>query len=264
MTALAADRATKRAGNQAKIINQRVELGTDIVYAGGMVGRLSTGLCVAAAATSGMRVLGVACETVDNSAGTSGTYCNIMRGAFWFANSASADEILDDHLGEVCYVVDDNTVSCLIGAAGIRPVAGRVVAIDSTLGVLVEICGDQAGLNETLASGTFTPTITVSGNTTASSVPVGWYTRVGNLVTFTVRASVTHTAGAPTASTIDVSLPVASAFDAAADAGGVVSGTAISLGAVVANTTDDRLTLNYSNTGTGALVVQATGHYLIK
>jgi hypothetical protein len=44
----------------------------------------------------------------------------------------------------------------------------------------------------------------------------------------------------------------------------VVSGVGISLGAVVANTTDDRLTLNYSNTGTGALVVQATGHYLIK
>jgi hypothetical protein len=141
MTALGADRATKRAGNQAKIINQRVELGTDIVYAGGMVGRLSTGLCVAAAATPGMRVLGVACETVDNSAGASGVYADIMRGAFWFANSASTDEILDDHLGEKCYVVDDNTVAA-VGAAG-RPVAGRVMAIDSTLGVLVEICGDE-------------------------------------------------------------------------------------------------------------------------
>jgi hypothetical protein len=126
MTALAADRATKRAGNQAKIINQRVALGTDIVYAGGMVGRLSTGLCVAAAATPGMRVLGVACETVDNSAAASGVYCEIMRGAFWFANSASTDEILDDHLGEKCYVVDDSTVAA-VGAAG-RPVAGRVMA----------------------------------------------------------------------------------------------------------------------------------------
>ena len=141
MTALATDRATQRASNQAKIVNQRVQLGTDIVYSGGMVGRLSTGLCVAAAATPGMRVLGVAMETVDNSAGDSGVYCDIARGAFWFANSASTDEILDDHLGEKCYAVDDNVVAAL-GAAG-RPVAGRVMAIDSTRGVLVEICGDE-------------------------------------------------------------------------------------------------------------------------
>ncbi len=243
---------------------QSVALGTDIVYRGCMVGRLSTGLCVAGAATASMRILGVAKETVDNAAGASGVLCDIERGCFWFSNSESADAVIDDHLGEKCYVVDDNTVSCLIGAAGVRPVAGRVIAIDSTLGVLVEILGNEDGLTEGTTSGTFVPTITVSGNTTASSVPVGWYTRVGNLVTFTVRASVTHTAGAPTASTIDVSLPIASAFDAAADAGGVVGGVATITGAVTANTTDDRLTLSYLNTGTGALVVQASGHYLIK
>jgi hypothetical protein len=141
MTALAADRATKRAGNQAKVINLRVQLGTDIVYAGGMVGRLSTGLCVAGAATAGMRIVGVACETVDNSAGASGVYADIMRGAFWFANSESTDAILDDDVGEKCYVVDDNVVAKLPTAS--RPVAGRVVAVDSTLGVLVEICGDE-------------------------------------------------------------------------------------------------------------------------
>lgn len=141
MTALLTDRATKRAANGAKIIKQRVELGTDIVYSGGMVGRLSTGLCVAGAATPGMRILGVAMETVDNSAGDSGVYCDIERGAFWFANSASTDEILDDHLGEKCYLVDDNTVAALASAG--RPVAGRVVAISATDGVCVEICGDE-------------------------------------------------------------------------------------------------------------------------
>ncbi len=261
MTALDSDRTTKRAGTASVISKLSVALGTDIVYSGGMVGRLSTGLCTAATVTAGLRVLGVAMETVDNSAGGSGVLCDIERGSFWFANSESADEILDDDIGEKCYVVDDQTVAKVVGAAGARPVAGRVMAIHSTKGVLVEILGDEDGL---AVSGTFVPTITVSGNTTASSVPVGWYTRVGNLVTYTVRASVTHTAGAPTASTIDVSLPIASAFDAAADAGGVVSGVATITGAVTANTTDDRLTLSYLNTGTGALVVQATGHYLVK
>lgn len=143
MTALAAERKTKRAGNHPKIVNQRVELGTDIVYSGGMVGRSSTGLCVAAQAVAGQRVLGVAMETVDNSAAASGVYCEIARGAFWFANSATTDEILDDHLGEVCYAVDDNVVAITRGTTGIRPIAGRVMAIDSTLGVLVEICGDE-------------------------------------------------------------------------------------------------------------------------
>lgn len=141
MTALSADRNSPRAGNSPVASMLRVELGTDIVYGGGMVGRLSTGLCVAAAATAGMRVVGVSKKTVDNEAGASGVYADLERGPFWFANSASTDEITNDHIGEKCYVVDDQTVGAL--ATGNRPAAGRVLDVSSTRGVLVEILGEE-------------------------------------------------------------------------------------------------------------------------
>jgi hypothetical protein len=143
MTAISSTpgRDTKRACVGPVAQKLRVELGTDTVYAGGMVMRLSTGLTVAAAATAGARVIGVACETVANESGVASTFADIERGAFWFANSASTDAILDDHIGENCFAVDDATVACLPGTAGIRPIAGKVLAIDSTLGVLVEILG---------------------------------------------------------------------------------------------------------------------------
>lgn len=153
MTAISSTpgRDTKRAPSVV-VSKLRVELGTDTVYSGGMVMRLSTGLAVAAAATAGARVIGVACETVANESGVASTFADIERGAFWLANSASTDAVLDDHIGEVCYAADDATVACLPGTAGIRPIAGRVLAIDSTLGVLVEILGtdDKAAIVGTL------------------------------------------------------------------------------------------------------------------
>jgi hypothetical protein len=165
-------RDTKRAGNSPVLLKQRVELGTDIVYAGGMVGRLSTGLCTAATATAGLRVIGVAMETVDNSAGDSGVFCDIERGAFWLANSADGDAILDDHIGEVCYAADDATVSCLPGTAGIYPIAGRVMAVSSTYGVLVEILGtdDKAAIVGTLPAHASNDVILAVANAKSGSV----------------------------------------------------------------------------------------------
>lgn len=154
MTAISSTpgRDTKRGGVGPVAQKLRVELGTDTVYAGGMVMRLSSGLAVAASAVAGARVIGVAMETVANESGVAGAFADIERGAFWFANSSSGDEILDDHIGEVCYAVDDATVSCLPGSTGIRPIAGRVLAVSSTLGVLVEILGtdDKAAIVGTL------------------------------------------------------------------------------------------------------------------
>lgn len=235
-----------------------------VIYCGALVAMDTSGNFRPARASTTDVIIGRAKETFDNTDGSAGDLtvtCDV--GVFRWDNSADGDAITRAaHKGAICYAVDDDQVAATSNANARVP-AGIVVDVDSS-GVWVATGAAAGGAFSRTYSGTYTPTITVSGNTTASTVPVGWFTRVGNLVTFTVRASVSHTAGAPTASTIDVSLPIASAFDAAADAGGVVTGTAISLGAVVANTTDDRLTLNYSNTGTGALVVQASGHYLIK
>jgi hypothetical protein len=153
-------RDTKRAGNSPVLLKQRVELGTDIVYAGGMVGRLSTGLCTAATATAGLRVIGVAMETVDNSAGDSGVFCDIERGAFWLANSADGDAILDDHIGEVCYAADDATVSCLPGTAGIYPIAGTLPAHASN-DVILAVANAKSGSVYDIATTAAATTVTL-------------------------------------------------------------------------------------------------------
>jgi hypothetical protein len=49
---------------------------------------------------------------------------------FSFANSASTDEIVDDDIGKLCYIVDDQTVAKTNGA-NTRSVAGIVVGLDA-------------------------------------------------------------------------------------------------------------------------------------
>lgn len=259
MTALAATRNTKRGGTATVVSKLNIDMGVDIGYAGGMAGRNSSGDLVAASSALSQRTVGVFVSTADNSAGSAGDIeAQIERGSFWLGNSASTDAITDADIGEVCFVVDDQTVARSAGTAGTRQPAGRVLAVDSTLGVLVEILG-----NENLSGGT-TPTITTGTNTTASSVPVMLFTRVGNVVSFSGRASVSHTAGAPTASTFEVSLPVASDFDAAADVIGTVTGDLVTKGYLSAQTTNNTIVVNYSIGGTGAQVVHFSGSYLVK
>lgn len=114
----------------------------------------------------------------------------------------------------------------------------------------------------TLTGATYTPTITTGTNTTAGTA-VGWYIRVGNVVHFTVRGSITHTAGAPTASTFEFSLPVASNLAAAGDLAAVVTGEGVSLGEGIAETTNNTGVASYSITGTGAKRVSISGSYTV-
>ena len=259
MTALAANRNTKRAGNGATIVKRNVSCGVDVLYSGGMVGRNASGYAVAASSALSQRTIGVAMETVDNSLGSAGDeVCDVEVGAFWMANSASTDALTIADIDEVCFVVDDATVARSAGTAGTRQPAGRVRDVSSTLGVLVEILG-----NEDLSGGSV-PTITTGTNTTASSVPVMLFQRVGNVVQFTGRASVSHTAGVPTASTFEISVPIASAMDAAADVIGTVTGDLVTKGYLTAELTNNTIVANYSIGGTGAQVVHFSGSYLVK
>ncbi len=259
MTLLSADRQTTRAGFNACIEDLDIAAGVDIIYRGGMVGKNASGYAVAASSALSQRTMGVAKGTVDNSGGSAGDKrVAVLRGSFYFGNSSSTDALTIADIGEPCFVVDDQTVGRTAGTAGTRQIAGRVLNVDSTLGVLVEILGTDE------TSGGSVPTITTGTNTTASSVPVMLFSRVGNVVHFSGRASVTHTAGAPTASTFEISLPIASLLDAAADVIGTVTGANVTVGHLTANTTDDRIVANYSIGATGAQVVSFSGSYLVK
>jgi len=263
MTALTAARDTKRRGCGPVLLQQEPLAGVDIIYRGGMVGRPSDGYLVAAQA--GTRIVGVAMETLDNSAGGAGTLADgtearvkIERGTFRFGNSASTLAVTVADIGELAYAVDDQTVARSSGAtSAVYPVAGRIVDVDS-LGVWVEILGDGD------VSGRWTPTFTTGTNTTAGGTLVGVYSRVGNVVSFSARGSVTHTAGAPSASTFELSLPIASLLDAAGDVIGCVTGANVTVGHLTAELTNDTLVANYSIGATGAQVVTVSGHYVVK
>lgn len=126
-------------------------LAATTIYAGAEVALTPAGYLTNASADASLRVVGVwnGSEAVDNSAGASGALtCVPTRGAFYFANSGTTDAVSDADLGRPCYVVDNNTVA-RTSAYGARPVAGRVVGVDS-LGVLVEVGSGATGVEEDL------------------------------------------------------------------------------------------------------------------
>jgi hypothetical protein len=98
------------------------------IFAGTLVAINSSGDAVPAANTSGLKVVGRAEETVDNSSGDAGDLnISVKRGVFRFDNSDSAAVDADDK-GKVAYVEDDMTVA---ETASESIAAGVVLAVDS-------------------------------------------------------------------------------------------------------------------------------------
>jgi hypothetical protein len=107
------------------------------IEAGKMVGANSSGYAVEGADTAGIRILGVADETVDNSTGSNGDKTVKVRKGKVFKLDNSATNAVDvADVGSNVFVEDDETVADVTGTNGI--VAGRCMAVDSD-GVWVEI-----------------------------------------------------------------------------------------------------------------------------
>lgn len=104
---------------------------------------MDNGYAVPGKTGAGLVAIGVAEETVDNSAGSNGAKTvTARRGTFRFFNSASAEEITAAQIGKDCYIVDDQTVAKTDGKVGEDPAtrsrAGVVVDVDSA-GVFVRV-----------------------------------------------------------------------------------------------------------------------------
>lgn len=134
MAALTTSRDNKRNGFDAVSPSIQVDMAASTtIYAGAMVAVNASGLAVPAA-TGSTRVIGVADETkVSGASGT--TTIRIRRGSFWF-NNKGGDLVTQALLFTTCYVEDDNTVR-LTATSSIA--AGKVLDVDSSQGVLVEI-----------------------------------------------------------------------------------------------------------------------------
>lgn len=147
MAALTADRALIQVADLES--RNRPLAASTKVYAGGLVALNTSGYAVPASADATLVVDGVAMEQIDNSSGSAGDLnVEVRAGLFWFSNSSAADEITAGDEGDLCYAADDQTVA-KTSSSSTRPVAGRVVDVDSSKGVLVYVgWADLAGQSQ--------------------------------------------------------------------------------------------------------------------
>lgn len=116
--------------------NAKVAAGAKI-YRGSMVALSATGFAAMPTAATGLKIVGVATQTVDNTAGADGDKSiDYKVGVFCRTNSASADLITIADIGNLVYAIDGGTVAKV--ATG-RSAAGTCVGIDAVLGPMVAI-----------------------------------------------------------------------------------------------------------------------------
>lgn len=127
-----------------------------------------------------------------------------------------------------------------------------------------------ATTNPTLLDyGTYTPVITNGTNITANTSAVCMYSRVGTIITVTGRILATATSAANTASTLELSLPIASDFTATSNARGIMSrsansGTAGSPGSIEGSIANNTAVLSWNNSQSGNDGISFSFQYEVK
>lgn len=127
MTALTVERVHGHRGSQTIPNLHRYPMAATKILAGAIVALTASGYLTHAVGTDPtLRVVGVARETVDNSAGNAGDKrCLVEKGVFKFVNSAGADALTIADVGNACYALDNQTLARTIGD-GRRCIAGQV------------------------------------------------------------------------------------------------------------------------------------------
>lgn len=140
MTALATERltTTQMGAQSARNMGSLPVAASTKIYAGSMVGLNSSGYLVPVSAAQGIKPVGRAEETVDNTSGANAALnCEVRLGTFKFANSSSTDALTQTDVGQLCFAVDDQTVA-RTSDKGKRMPAGELVQVDSD-GVFVDM-----------------------------------------------------------------------------------------------------------------------------
>jgi hypothetical protein len=126
MPPLTEDRNTPQAIGDARI---GLMAAAATIFAGGIVMRNAAGHLTRGATASGLIGVGRADQRVINAGSAGDASVRYRAGVYRFANSAGGDEIEIDHIGAVCFVVDDQTVAAT-DDDGARSPAGFVDHID--------------------------------------------------------------------------------------------------------------------------------------
>jgi len=135
MTAATADRATPQRGACRRSYDMAAN---KIAYKGTIAVLNASGFAQPGTTATGLKALGVFRSQYDNTGGANGAIdCEADRGIFRFENSTSGDLITIADIGELCYIVDDQTVAKTDGS-GARSAAGKIDDVDAS-GVWVRI-----------------------------------------------------------------------------------------------------------------------------
>jgi hypothetical protein len=126
MTALAADRVDLQEADG--ILYSYPATTSAQFYKGSIVCvNTSTQLAVVGSTSTALTAVGV---SLENRLAASGDEIAVRAGEFVFKNSAGADAISLDDVGQVCFIVDDQTVA-LLSAGGTRSVCGLITDVDT-------------------------------------------------------------------------------------------------------------------------------------
>lgn len=156
MTALAIGRKTDQLVMQDDGFLELPVAAAKHVYAGSLV-MIKGGLAFPGITTAlaGWYAAGMADFDLDNSAGSTGSsdLLRIRRGVFGYNNSSAGDAISNSDIGNICYVVDDQTVAKTSNSST-RTAAGYVYEVDAVTGqVFVAI-----GMGSSTLTGSIGPT----------------------------------------------------------------------------------------------------------
>jgi hypothetical protein len=202
---------------------------------------------------------------IDNAShsvgGPSFTYDGIFFGddtlvnGFQISNAAGVETAFNDGGLDINFRIEsDGDADNFFSDGG----ANRVGIGTSSPGSKLDVAGSfqcDSITNDTgLAAGTYSPTVTAVTNVDSASADADFmYTRVGNIVTGYGSVSIDPTAGSGT-TRIEISLPIASNFAAATDAvGGGSAQVTNTTGNISADTTDDRLALQFQSPTTASM-----------
>ncbi|MEM9972199.1 MAG: hypothetical protein ACFB11_00815 [Paracoccaceae bacterium] len=112
-----------------------------VIYTGAMLMRNAAGDLLPGAVAAGGVGVGRANHDVNNTGGAAGDVTvRYKRGCFGFANGTGGDEITKADIGNVCFILDDQTVARVDGG-GARSPAG---IIDDVAGAVVHVRFDEA------------------------------------------------------------------------------------------------------------------------
>lgn len=122
MAALTKPRQITRYGNKLRLLNLPIAAATKI-WAGAIVCKNTAGYAVPGAATNTLIVLGIASETVDNTAGANGALRVPIEECVADCANLGADPVSFVDVGKLVYLADDQSIA-KTDDTGARPPAG--------------------------------------------------------------------------------------------------------------------------------------------